>query len=209
MKRKLAPFVLILFSLAAVAQAGSNPPASTAAVPTKVGIINIQRAIVMTNEGQKEFETLQKKFEPKQNELRNLNKEIEDLKKQLQTQGDKLNDQARADLVRSIETKQKNLQRNYEDAQGELQNEQNEVANRIGGKLLQILDGYAKQNGYAVILDVSSQQSPVLWAGQSIDVTDEIVNAYNAQSNVPPPSKPAAESTPSAPSASKPQNPGN
>jgi len=193
MTRKLFRFILpaALLTVTALAQTGTaaaaNPAAPSASASTRIGIINIQNAIVMTNEGRRDFEALQKKFEPTQATLNNLNQEVENLKKQLQTQGDKLNDQSRADMVKNIETKQKTLQRQVEDAQADFQGQQNEIANRIGGKLLEVLDKFAKQNGYSLILDVSSQQSPVLWAAQTTDVTQEIVNSYNAQSSVAAP----------------------
>jgi outer membrane protein len=221
MTRKLFRFILpaALLTVTALAQTGTaaaaNPaaPANTASsATTRIGIINIQNAIVMTNEGRRDFESLQKKFEPTQSTLNNLNQEIDSLKKQLQTQGEKLNEQARADMVKSIESKQKTLQRQAEDAQADFQAQQNEIANRIGGKLLEVLDKFAKQNGYSLILDVSGQQSPVLWAAQTTDVTQEIVNSYNAQSSVAPPApapggaaKPAGAAA--RPSTSKPPAP--
>lgn len=221
MTRKLLSFILpgALLTVTALAQTGTaaaaNPaaPANTApSATTRIGIINIQNAIVMTNEGRRDFEALQKKFEPTQSTLNNLNQEIDNLKKQLQTQGEKLNEQSRADMVKSIETKQKTLQRQAEDAQADFQGQQNEIANRIGGKLLEVLDKFAKQNGYSVILDVSSQQSPVLWAAATTDVTQEIVNSYNAQSSVAAPApapggaaKPAGST--SRPAAPKPPAP--
>ncbi len=111
-----------------------------------------------------------------------------------------MNDDARGTLTKNIETKQKTLQREAEDAQGDFQNQQGEIANRIGGKLMEVLDKYAKQNGYMLILDVSAQQSPVLWAANQTDVTKDIVEAYNAQSGVAAPAAPAgASATPAAP----------
>lgn len=216
MTRKLFRFILpaALLTVTALAQTGTaaaaNPAAPASSATTRIGIINIQNAIVLTNEGRRDFESLQKKFEPTQSTLNNLNQEIDNLKKQLQTQGEKLNEQARNDMVKSIEAKTKTLQRQAEDAQADFQAQQNEIANRIGGKLLEVLDKYAKQGGYSVILDVSGQQSPVLWASQTTDVTQEIVNSYNAQSSVPPPApgaaaKPAGSS--SRPVAPKPPAP--
>jgi len=219
MIRKLFRFILpaALLTVTALAQTGTAAAANPAAAPpatTRIGIINIQNASVMTNEGRRDFEALQKKFEPTQTTLNNLNQEIDSLKKQLQAQSDKLNDQARADMVKNIETKQKTLQRQAEDAQADFQGQQNDIANRIGGKLLEVLDKFAKQNGYSVILDVSSQQSPVLWAAQTTDVTKEIVDSYNAQSSVPAPTpalKPAGAAKPAGasprPPASKPPAP--
>jgi outer membrane protein len=186
--------IAVLASVGAFAQTGA--PAAPAAVvpsgPAKIGIINIQQAIVATNEGRRDLEALQKKFEPKQGELQNLNKEVSDLQGQLKTQGDKLNDDARNNLVKSIDLKQKSLQRNFEDAQADFQGQQNEIVNRIGGKLMEVLDKYAKDNSFTVVLDVSSPQSPVLWASQTTDVTKPIVDAYNAQSGVAAPANATA-----------------
>ena len=194
--------VAALLSAGAVAQtAATNAAPSTGtnsviAGPNKLAIINIQAAIANTNEGQRDLDALQKKFEPKQIELKSLSDEVDNLKKQLAAQTDKLNDDERNKRVQAIESKQKTLQRDLEDAQNEYQTQSNEIAQRIGGKLMQSLDSYAKQNGYA---DVSSQQSPVLWAAQSVDITKPVIDAYNVVSGV---AAPAAKPATSAPSAS-------
>lgn len=203
MKNKFASVtwaMALVFSVTALAQTGkaapadppgggaaATPPAATNAAGMRIGIINMQQAILASNEGRRDFEALSKKFEPKQAELKSQNDEVEGLKKQLNTQGDKLNEQTRATLVKNIETKQKSLQRSLEDAQGDFQQQQNEILNRIGGKMLEVLDKYAKDNGYGLILDVSNQNSPVLWAGASTDVTKAIVDQYNTVSGVPAP----------------------
>jgi outer membrane protein len=210
MTRKFAiiAFVAIVLAAAAAAQAPASASSSTtAAAPSgsasnKIGIVNIQAAIVNTNEGQRDFQALEKKMEPKKAELQKANAEVEDLKKQLSTQGDKLNEQAHAELVKNIEAKSKSLQRSYEDAQTEFTTQQNEIANRIGQKMVEILEKYATANAYAVVLDVSGQQSPVLWASAATNITKPIVEAYNAQSNVPP--QPTTSSSP----ANKPTAPG-
>jgi outer membrane protein len=203
MKRTLARIALpmVLMSVTAFAQTGSAAPATATSAPTssKVGIINIQQAILLTNEGKRDLDALEKKFAPKQAELQNAQKEIQDMQNQLKTQGDKLNDEARNKLVRDIETKQKSFQRSAEDAQADFQSQQGELVNRIGGKLMEVLDKYAKANGFSLIVDVSSQQSPVLWAAASTDVTQEISAAYNTSSGVAAPA-----STPAAPSANRP-----
>ncbi|MGB8831626.1 MAG: hypothetical protein WCC95_05710, partial [Candidatus Sulfotelmatobacter sp.] len=93
-------------SAAAPSKAASEPNAPSASAPTaitgstgtRVGTINIEQAVIGTNEGQRDFQALQKKLEPKQNELKAQNDELESLQKQLQTQGEKLNEDARATL---------------------------------------------------------------------------------------------------------------
>jgi len=202
-----------VFSLAALAQTGNaaaNPPAapSAASTPagaaggTRVGTINIEQAIFATNEGQRDFDALNKKLEPKQNELKGMNDEIDGLQKQLNTQGDKLNEEARAILIKQIEQKKKSLDRAVQDAREDAQNQQNEIAQRILQKMAPIVVKFAGDNGFGMIIDTSNPwpNGPVLWYGPSVDITKTVVDAYNVQSGVPAPPV-------SAPSASKPITP--
>jgi outer membrane protein len=185
-------------STAAVAQAAGT---STPAVP-KVGIVAIQAALANTNEGKKELDALQQRFGPKEAELKTMNDEVENLKKQLQAQGDKLSEDERNNRVKTIESKQKTLQRNLDDAQTEFQQAQQEVINRLGGKMLKVMEDYAQKNGYTVIMDVSSPQTPVLYAAQSTNITQQLVDAYNvanpsaAPAPAAPAPKPATGATP-------------
>jgi outer membrane protein len=198
----LAVALSSFFSSAALAQAAAAPAdAPSATPPTKIGIVSIQDAILATNEGKKETDALNQRFSPKQAELKTLNDEVENLKKQLQAQGDKLSDEEKNTRVRTLETKQKSLQRSFEDAQNEYQQASQEMVNRIGSKMLTVLEKYAKANGYSVILDVSNPQTPVLWASQGSNITKELVDAYNAESPVTAPAapKPAATNKPAAP----------
>jgi outer membrane protein len=203
MNRNFARFIpamtlALIFSVPAFAQPAA-PAASAAPVATKVGIINLQAAIVNTNEGQRDFEGLQKKFDPKRSELENLKKEVDDLQKKFNTQADKLNDEARADLLKQIDAKKKTLQRSYEDSNADFQAQQDEIANRIVQKLVEVLDKFSKDNGYTVVLDVSGQASPVLWAASSVNITKDLVDAYNTQSGVAAPAK--AATAPAKPAA--------
>ena len=187
------------------ASASSSAAESASPGPAKIGIVNIQDAIVATNEGKKEFDTLQTKFAPKQSELKALNDEVEKMKSTYEAQKDKLSPDASATQVRAIDAKQKSLQRNYEDAQNEFQQAEQEVVNRIGGKMLEVMQKYAKAHGYSMILDVSNPQTPVLYASEGSNITKELVDAYNAESPVAPPAPAAKTST--APSAPRPATP--
>ena len=198
----VAALTLVL-GLPALAQSAATAPAAAApavvSAAGRVGIVNIQQAIVTSNEGQRDFAELQKKFDPKRQELEGLNREIDELQKKFNTQAEKLNDDARTDLLKQIDSKKKQMQRSYEDANADVQAQQNEIANRIGQKLISVLDKYAKEHEFSVVLDVSGQQSPVLWAASSVDITKPLIDAYNAQSGVPAPTK-AAAPAPAAPS---------
>jgi outer membrane protein len=174
--------------------AGSAP--AQAPTGTKVGVASIQDIIVSTNEGKQAFAELEQRFSPRKVELENLNNEIVRLTADLQKTGDKLSDEERANRARTIDTKKKTLQRSVDDAQAEYQQAEQEIVNRVGTKLLDVIKKYGESNGYATILDTSTAQNPILWAEPNAIITKQLIDAYNAQSNVAAPAKPAGSTTP-------------
>jgi outer membrane protein len=182
---------------------GAALSASAQTSPTKIGIINIQQAIVATSEGQKAAKELEDKSAPKKKELERLQGEINAMRDQLNKMSSVGSDEQKRKLMTDIDVKTKSFNRQVEDAQAELDQEQGRVLNELGGRMLAVLDKYGRDNGYAVILDVSSQQTPVLFAANGIDVTREIVDLYNknapaapASSSSAPPATPGATATP-------------
>jgi outer membrane protein len=210
MKRSVALVLTLASGLAlhATAQTPSAPaavapaPAAPAgpAGPAKIAIIAFQPAVAKTNEGQRAFADLQKKYQPKQAQLKALNDEIENLTKQLQTQGATLSETERAARTKTIDDKKKQLERDAEDAQNDFQNEMQELYGSLAQKVYDVLNDYAKQHGYTVVLDIAQQQSPVLYATESSNITQAVIDAYNTKSGVPAPPAP----TPDAPAAPKP-----
>ncbi len=176
-------------SAAAPAGGASSPaaPATSTLMATgtgsKLGTINIEQAVVGSNEGQRDFEALRKKLEPKQNELKSQNDELEALQKQFQTQSDKLNDDARATLQKQIETKKKSFDRAVQDAQEDFQNQQKEIFQRILQKMAPVIVKHAQDSGFAMIVDTSNPwpQSPILWYGEQGDITKAVVDLYNTR----------------------------
>jgi outer membrane protein len=201
-------------SAAAPAGGASSPAApatSTTTIATgtgtKLGTINIEQAVIGSNEGQRDFEGLRKKLEPKQNELKSQNDELEGLQKQLQTQGDKLNEDARASLVKQIETKKKSFDRAVQDAQEDAQNQQKEIFQRILQKMAPVIVKHAQDSGFAMIVDTSNPwpQSPILWYGEQGDITKVVVDLYNTQSGVPAQAATGAAAKPAPPKPAGPK----
>ena len=150
-----------------------------AQTPTKIGIISIQDAIVRTEEGQKTAKALTEKYSPRQSELEKKKRELDDLQAQLSKGRNTMSEEARNNLIRQIDQKNKALTRDNEDASAEYQQEEGKLINAIGQKMTNLVDKYAKENGYSIILDYSSPQSPVLYAVSSVDITSAIVALYD------------------------------
>ena len=156
---------------------------------------------------QRDFDILKKKLEPKQNELKAQNDELDALQKQLQTQADKLNDDAKATLVKQIETKKKSLDRAVQDFQEDGQNQQKEIFQRILQKMAPLIVKHAQDSGFAMVFDTTNTwpQSPLLWYGEGGDITKAVVDLYNAQSGVPAPAAAGAAPKPTTPRPAAPK----
>ena len=163
-------------------------PAQAQSAPTKVGIINIQKAIVSTKDGQKAVAEIEAKAAPKKKELESKQQAILQKQEQLNKSSNVGGEEAKQKLIRDIDTMKKSFTREVDDAQADFDQENAKVMNDLGNRVMQVLDKYAKDNGYALIIDVSNPQtSSVLFAANGIDVTDEIVSLYdkNAPSTIP------------------------
>jgi outer membrane protein len=220
----LAALVAGFVPVSAVAQASpatppAGAPAATAAAtpaqpapvppqayPAKIALVAFQQAVIATNEGQRALADIRKKYEPKQAQLESLNTEIDTLKKQLQSAPASLTDAERASRMKTLDTKQKQLDRDTEDARTSYQTDLQEAYGKVAQKVNGVLLNYVQTNGYTLLLDVSSEQSAVMWAARdpSADITEAVVAAYNASTpavSAPPPDAPSA-----APSAPKPRS---
>jgi outer membrane protein len=163
----------------------------------KIGIVQMQSAIVGTQEGQKAAAELEAKMAPKRKELESKQADLRALQEKAQKAGT-MADPARAQLSREIDGKNKDYKRSVEDAQAQFQGEQDRLLNELGSKLMAVISKFAKDNGYSLVMDVSNPQTPVMYASETIDITKSVIDLYNKNAAVSSaPAKPAAP--PSAP----------
>jgi outer membrane protein len=206
MIRMAALSVAGLLGTAAVWAQGTST--AGAASGGKVAVINIRLAIASTAEGKQATAELQSRFAPRQNELESLNKQINDLRQRLAAGQTTLSDDEKQRLTIQGQRLAAQLDRKNNELNEDAQAEQGEVVDRIGRKMMDVLDRYSRENGYVAVFDTSSQNSPILYASSNIDVTQEIIKLFDQAyplkaAGTTPATKPAA-STPKPAPATKP-----
>ena len=173
----------------------------------KIAVINVQAAIAGTKDGQKAAAELEAKAGPKKKELDQKQNDINALKDQLQKGQNTLSEATKNDLYKNIQQKTTSLQRDFEDAQADMDQEQQKILQQLGQKILAVIERYARDNGFAMVVDVSSPQTPVMYASPSIDITKEIIDLYDKNSaSMSTPAPAAKPPTPALP-APKPATP--
>ena len=188
--------------LGTAALRAQGAPAAGSAASGKVGVVDVRSAIVTTAEGKQASAELQSKFAPRQTELENINKQINDVRQRLSAGASTLSDEERARLTRQGELLSHQLERKQNEYQEDVNAEQGEVIDRIGRKMVDVLDRFARENGYVVVFDSSAQNSPLIYKSNQIDITQDIIRLYDqayplkggaAPAAAKPASKPAAK----------------
>jgi outer membrane protein len=175
MKIRLAVPALAALLMAPAAMWAQAGGAAAPAATTKIGVIDVQVAITSTAEGKQAAAELQSQFAPRQTELTNMQKQMEDVQTRLRTGQTTLSDDEKARLGREGEQLQRTYQRRSQDAQDDFNEAQREIVDRIGRRMIDVLNKYSRDNGYSIILDRSGQASPVIFAANSTDVTQDII----------------------------------
>jgi len=190
----------LLIAAAVRGQSSSSSAAAAPAAPGKVGVINIRGAIGNTAEGKQASAELQSQFAPRQTELEKLNSQINDLRQRLAACEGKCSQDEIGRLTQQGQKATQRFDRLNNELQEDVNSAQGEVIDRIGRKMVDVLDRYSRENGFTLVLDSSAQNTPILYASTQIDVTQEIVRLYDAAYPVKggaAPAKPAAKSAPS------------
>jgi outer membrane protein len=205
MKMRFAVPALAAILMAPAAMWAQAGGAAAPASATKSGVIDVQVAITSTAEGKQAAAELQSQFAPRQTELTNMQKQMEDIQTRLRTGQTTLSDDEKARLGREGEQLQRTYQRRSQDAQDDFNEAQREIVDRIGRRMIDVLNKYSRDNGYSIILDRSGQASPVIFAANSIDVTQEIIRLFDQ--SYPVKASTAAPRTQTAPRTPAPAKP--
>jgi outer membrane protein len=170
----------------AASAAPRQAPAAVAAGGTKIAVIDFQAALASNSEGKKAQEKLGTEVSKRQADMEKIQKTLDDAQNKLRTQDRALSDAAKADLSRDIDRMSTELQRKNDDAQKELQELQQQLLRPIAERLQKVLQAYASEMGYAVVLDAMS----VVYFQDVADITTEIIRRVDADVAVT--TKPAA-----------------
>jgi outer membrane protein len=177
----------VVFSLLICAGTLAHPkPAAAFAEGTaqeRIVTVSFNAAVVQTTEAQKQLGALQAKFAPRQAQLKVLNDEVDALRKQLSDPNGRT-DGERAAREQTLEARERKLQHDTDDFRTDSQNESQEVFRVIAQKVYAFLQTYARQHGYSAVIERGSDAEPVVWyAADNLDITEQLIKAYNEQAS--------------------------
>jgi outer membrane protein len=204
--------IAALVVLAAAGAAAQTTPPPAAAPANKVAVVDIRAAVQNTAEGKLAAAELQSQFSPKQTEIENLQKSVEELQNRLNATARTVSDEERVRMQRQGERMAHQLQRKQQEYEEEVNAAQQDVFERMGRKMVDVISRYARENGYGVILDASTACG--VYCSNQLDVTQDIIRLYDQANPVkagaattPTPARPAATRPATQPGTTTPAKP--
>lgn len=146
-----------------------------AQAPLKFAVINSQLSVLETAEIKKAQADLEAKYKPSQAQIEKLKKELGDIQTQLQSGQGKLTPQAEQSLQVQGQRKQRDLQRMTEDLQQEVERERNEILQRTGGRMQDVVRKIAEERGYDMVVDTSN----TIYFKPALEITKDATAAYD------------------------------
>jgi outer membrane protein len=149
------------------------------AAETKFAVIDLQKVLELSDAGIKAQKDMATKIDAAGNEVERKGEALLKMKEELENEAALLSAEAYADKVRAYENEYLEFQRKYEDYEYELYLMESELINTVMDEVVKLIAEMGQEEGYTLVLE--SRVSGVLYADDSIDITDEVIDALNKQ----------------------------
>lgn len=149
--------------------------ASVLPAQTKIAFINSQAAVSETAEIRKAQAELEARYKARQEEVEKLRRDLADIETQLRSGQGKLTPQAEQSLQFEGQRKQRDLQRLTEDLQADVNRDREQILQRVGGRMQEVVSKLAQQRELDAVLDVSN----TVYFKPALDITKDATTAYD------------------------------
>ena len=147
-----------------------------ASAEAKIAVVDVQQAVMQTEDGIRAQGTLKKLFDKRQKELDAKQEELQRAREDIERQARVLSREALARRMEDWQRRMVELQTSFVDYNKELQKKQGDLTGPILRKMMGIITRLAKKNGYELILD----RSATPYARPDLDLTEQVVQMYNS-----------------------------
>jgi outer membrane protein len=162
-----------LLLLAALAAVSISSVRAQALQPSKVAIINAQKAVADTQEIKKDQATLEAKYRPRSEAIQTLQQQLQSIQQQLNTPNN--TPEKEAQLRADGTQKQKQLQRLSEDLQSDVNAERQDILGRAGRQMSEVVKQLAEARGIDVVIDITN----TIYYKPALDITADATAGYD------------------------------
>ena len=146
-----------------------------AAAQTKVGVINLQKAVLESAEIKAASAAMEARFKPRVARIDQLNKDIATISESLQKNSGKLTPQAEGSMNADGTRKQREAQRLQEDLQADVERERTDILGKASAKMQAVIKQVAEAKGLDLVVDVPY----AAYYKAALEITSDVIAAYD------------------------------
>ena len=171
----LVAVVVAMTLMAGVADAQPTRP------PPKIGVVDLDRLVRESPQAQKAKKNMAERFAKRKNALEKASDELQSEMDRLKNNSESMSDEERERLSSKIRDDKHQLQLKQSQYNDDVSDAEQKELDHMRSDLRQVIDDYAKNNGYDLIMGDS-----VLYASDSVNITDAILQRLKTQAGKSP-----------------------
>ncbi len=147
----------------------------------KIGYVNVGRLISESPQAATAMESLQEEFAPRQREVIAMQNDLKERQEKIQRDLEVMGAEERRNAERDLRRDERELARSQQEFQEDINLRRNESLGKLQRALLRQVQSYAAEQGYDLIVSEG-----VLYAGTSIDITEQVLTGLKASFDTQP-----------------------
>jgi outer membrane protein len=155
---------------------------ASASAQMKMAVVDVQRAVMQSEDGMRAQATLKKVFDSRQQELNKRQTDLQKQKEEIDKQKTVLSQAALQKKADDWQKEMVELQQTFVEYNKELEKKQKELTDPIFERVLGAIKRIAGTDGYDLIVD----RATVAFARGDLDLTDRVIQISNGSSAAPP-----------------------
>jgi outer membrane protein len=164
--------------LVAVAVAALAAPVFAQTTPARIAVIDVQKVLTQSTAGKAAYEKLKKMQDERMERAKGMDEELRKLDAEISTKRLSLSEDKLAEMQKSVADKRINMQRYAQDAEREIGEARDRELMALEGKIKPVIDGIGKEMGIAAIFN--KFESGLVYASEAVDITDTVIQRFNA-----------------------------
>lgn len=142
----------------------------------KIGFVNVARVLEQSPQAEEARGRIELEFEPRDRTLLAEQQKIRDSEDKLARDGEKMSDAERAKLERDLRALRRELRRVQEEFREDLSLRRSQELSQLQTEVNEVIQGFARSERFDLIMS-----DGVVFYGERVDITDEILSRLKTQ----------------------------
>lgn len=147
------------------------------AAAQKIGVVNIPKVLNLSKAGKAAQEKMNEKVKEYQPGLTAQEDQLKKLEEDFKKQAPLLSEEAKKEKYLHAQEQLMKYQQSREQVEKELGKMKNDAERQMGPQVVEIIKKIAKEEGFTAIIEGSA----VIYADESVDITDRVIQLFDAK----------------------------